>query len=239
MRVGILLISTGNYGIFLQPLIASIDKYFFINDNIEIYLFSDKKHDIKKSDRINIKRIGIEHKPFPYPTLHRYKYFTQAAYIINSDFLFYLDVDMLIVGSIGGGILPNGLNTCGLVATLHPGFYKGGGSWCENPQSLAFMPKELHNKYYAGGFQGGKTGEYLAACKIMAENIEIDEKNGIIANWHDESHWNAYLSNREAKELTPEYCMVEERHLRVAWGIDSLSPKIIALKKNHDVMRNK
>ena len=239
MRIGIFLISTGNYGVFLPPLIASIDKYFFIDDNIDIYLFTDKTHNLVNYPRINVIRIPMEHKPFPAPTLFRYANFIKVAYIINSDFLFYMDVDMLITAAVGKEILPDMEKDGGLTATLHPGFYNGGGSWCEDVNSLAFTPKERQVKYYAGGFQGGETKAYLSACAEMAQNIQLDEKNGVMAAWHDESHFNAYLSVRTPKTLDPGYCMVEQPELRKAWGISYFTPKIIALKKNHDVMRNK
>lgn len=237
MRIGIFLISTGNYGVFLPPLIASIDKYFFIDDNIDIYLFTDKTHNLVNYPRINVIRIPMEHKPFPAPTLFRYANFIKAAYIINSDFLVYLDVDMLVTAPVGDEILPNMENEGGLTATLHPGFYNGGGSWCEDVNSLAFTPKQSQKKYYCGGFQGGQREAYLSACAEMALNIQIDKKKNVIATWHDESHWNKYLSIRTPKELTPEYCMVEQVDLRIAWGINHFTPKIIALAKDHKLIR--
>lgn len=34
---------------------------------------------------------------------------------------------------------------------------------------------------------------FLDACLTMTDAIDIDTKNGIVAQWHDESHWNRFL----------------------------------------------
>lgn len=238
LKIGIYLICTGKYDIFLEPLIDSLDKYFFKDDEIIIYLFWDKNYEIKLPGRFLIIYTPTEHKPFPAPTLFRYKNLLSISDKIKCDYLFYSDVDMLFVGDVGREILPQANNDCGLVATLHPGFYNGGGSWDTNEKSTAFMPLENRIKYYCGGFQGGKTIDYMNACSIMARNINFDEMNSVMAIWHDESHWNQYLSIRNPKVLTPEYCMVEQINLRQIWGISHFSPKIIAIAKNHNEIRS-
>ena len=237
-KIGVLLICTGKYDIFLQPLVNNIDKNFFEGNDIEIYLFSDKEHDLKKSDRINIVHIPTSHKPFPYPTLYRYKYFTEAADKINCDFIFYMDVDMSIADKVGEEILPDLINDEGLVATLHPGFYRGGGSWGDNIQSKSYTLPKNRNKYYAGGFNGGETKAFLKMSKILSDNIDDDESRGVIAEHNDETHINWYLSTRTPKTLTPEYCQVEEIFKRKKWGVNNFKPRIIALKKNHAKLRS-
>lgn len=240
-KIGVLLISTGKYHIFVQPLIDDIDKHFFVGHEIEIYLFSDREMNIelRKSEcRINVVRVPTEHKPFPHPTLKRYEFFTNAADKITSDYLFYLDVDMGIVGDVGEEILPDESHG-GLVVTHHPGFYRGGwGSTNCNPASKAWIPEEQRKTYFAGGFNGGETKAFLAMAKELSENIADDESRGVMAEWHDETHLNAYMSTRNPKKLTPEYCMVEQQELRDRWGIAHFAPKIIALAKNHAELRS-
>lgn len=236
-KIGLLLISTGKYHIFLQPLIDGIEKYFFAGHDIEIYLFSDREIELQKSERINVVRIPTEHKPWPASTLYRYKYFSEAADKITSDFLFYLDVDMAFVGDVGEEILPDESHEF-ITATLHPGFFRGGGSWETREDSYAYVAPELRIKYYAGGFQGGRTQEYLQACEDMAKCIASDESRGIIPVWNDESMWNCFLASMTPKTLTPEYCQVEEEDKRRRWGTDHFVPRIIALSKDHAAIRS-
>jgi hypothetical protein len=236
-EVGIILIATGAYDMFLQPLLDSMEKYFFIDHSICIYLFTDKKHSIVCSERIAISEFRVPCLKFPYPTLYRYKWISEKTASMKSDNIFYMDVDMLFVDYVGEEILPDG---SGLVAVHHPGFYAKGG-WGDRGTaegSTAYIPRPLRKRYYAGGFQGGERSAYLSACASMAKNIDTDEKRGLMACWHDESHWNKYLTGHEFMALTPAYCMVEEMNLRERWGISHISPKIIALKKNHSEIRS-
>mgnify|MGYP001567584301 FL=1 len=227
MRIGLLLVCTGKYDIFLQPLIDSADKYFFRHDTVTIYLFTDKHPLLIHSDRINVIIVPTEHKPFPFCTLYRYKYFTKATPIIDADYLFYCDVDMRFVSETGREILGD------IVCVQHPGFYKGGwGSENCDGKSNAYLEKKYRNDYKAGGFQGGKKEKYLSACAVMSNLITDDESRGIMAEWHDETFWNWYLKTmaENVKILDPSYCYPE------SWKLP-FSKKILALNKNHVEIR--
>lgn len=231
MKIGLNLISTGKYDVFVKPLVNSIDRYFFKNNIVNIYLFTDKPIFVKASERIKIVQSRVEHKPFPNSTLMRYQYFSDNAGIYDCSHLYYCDVDMLFVGNVGEEILSDPLKDGGLMGVIHPGFFKGGGSWSNDFNSLAYVPIENRKRYYAGGFQGGEVNAYLSACEIMKNNIIDDSIRGVMAEWHDESHWNKFLSTRKVKELNPSYCYPE------SWKLPF--PKLLlALDKDHSVIRS-
>lgn len=244
--VGLVIICTGKYDIFVQPLIDSADRYFFKGHDIDIYLFSDREILVNMPDRFTCKRFDVPHMPFPFPTLYRYKWMTQYADQMTAKNIYYTDVDMLFVGDVGEEILPD---ERGLVAIRHPGFFRGG--WGDNDThflSTAYLNPDQRHDYYCGGFQGGSREAYLEAAKVMDQNIDIDletarnmgwERNGgVLAKWHDESFWNHYLKSHPFKELPPEYCMVEELELRSKWGIQNLKPRLVAVKKDHAKLRS-
>lgn len=231
MRVGICLIATGKYDMFLNQLITSLDKHFFKGQIIDVYLFSDKHHNDKYSDRVKIIQTKIDHKPFPYATLYRYKYFDTHKDVFVSDYLFYLDVDMRLVADVGEEILGD------IVCVQHPGFYAGGwGSTNCDRRSLAYLPQDKWVGYKAGGFQGGSRRKYLTICEVLAWRISEDEKKGVMAEWHDETHWNWCLKtqelfNPEIKILSPAYCYPETASL-------PFDKKILALNKDHAFVRS-
>lgn len=227
--IGILLISTGKYKQFVRPLIDSLDKHFLKDRKLTVYLFTDEEFYIQGYDRIRDKQIIIPDYRFPFASLYRYKIFTSRSY--STSHLFYFDVDMKIVADIGEEFLHD------LVAVRHPGFDKmNGGSWETNVYSACYTANK--KSYYAGGVQGGKTAVYYKAMQEMKNMIDKDEDNGIMPVWHDESSWNCYLSKIDNfKELDSSYCMVEQMELRRKWKIDHLEPKIIALEKNHQKIR--
>jgi hypothetical protein len=245
-KVGIIIIATGKYDVFLRPLIDSIDKYFFRSLHVDIFIFSDKESDLPTYERLYLYWAEIEHIPFPFATLYRYRHITRFSEWLTSDNLYYIDVDMLLVDEVGDEILPD---ESGLVAVHHPGFYAKGG-WGDNGtpiQSRAYLTPSLRNDYFAGGFQGGERTAYLKACKLMSEDIDIDldtakeigweNNSGVLARYHDESFWNKYLKYHPFKALTPRYCMVEELNLRELWGISDIKPAILALHKDHKKFR--
>lgn len=81
--------------------------------------------------------------------------------------------------------------------------------------------------------QGGYTPSYLLTCAALEQNIITDENNGVMAEWHDESHWNKCLSVRgyqTVKILSHEYCMSD--------ADISGSPKLLALTKDHAALRS-
>lgn len=228
ITIGVLIIATNKYKQFIQQLIDSIDKYFFRHDKVNIYLFiDDLNFSFNTTDRINIVKIIIPPDKFPTVTLHRYKYFTEASSQIECDYVFYSDSDMRFCAPVDREILPTDTS---LVATIHPGFYKGGGSWCTNEKSNAFTPIENRRKYYAGGFNGGKTEGFLTMSKILSELIDKDEANGVMAEWHDEAFFNMWLGIHRCKELTPSYCYPESWHL-------PFPKRLLALDKDHKAIR--
>jgi len=245
-RVGLIIICTGNYHQFLQPLITSADKYFFKEEFYDIYLFTDNTDLVIDSTRGCLIATEIPHLPFPYPTLYRYKWMTENRDVFMADNLYYIDVDMLFENTVGEEILPN---ESGLVAVRHPGYHisKGWGSRKTHSRSMAYLNPTHWHDYYCGGFQGGTRSEYLYAADVMRIRITTDEttaamigythNNSILAEYHDETHWNYHLKHHGFKELTPEYCMVEQMELRKKWGIDNLTPRIIALQKDHKKLR--
>lgn len=235
--VGVLIISTRKYKQFVQKLIDQIDEFFIPAQEKMVFLFTDEFIPVKSN--LLVQQLFIPAYSFPYATLYRYKTFmTYKSHLKDCSHLFYIDADMAVVDKVGEDLL-----TTGLVVVRHPGFYVNDG-WGDssNPrESSSYLPVEERTHYYAGGFQGGESSTFLKMSEILAAAIDTDDKKGIIAEHNDETHFNTFISKFKPYnllELTPEYCMVEQPHLREAWGIANLSPKIIALNKNHNEIRS-
>lgn len=227
MKIAVCLIATHKYNIFVQPLIDSIKKYFLLNHQIEVHLFVDELADYQGDDRVMVNQTLIVSYRFPYATLYRYKIMTGKEY--DCDYIYYFDVDYLLVDTIDEEIFGD------VVAVLHPGFsVVGGGSWCTDKNSNAYTYPENRKQYFCGGTQGGRYEHFYRIMKRLSREIDDDEKRGVKAEWNDEGHWNRLLSElNNFKILDSRYCMVEQQHLRERWKIDHLKPKILALEKNH------
>lgn len=237
--VGLMLIATRKYKQFLWDIVDQAKKYFFPDHPVTIFTFTDEPFAIRGDHRVKIENFQIPPLQFPYATLYRYRIFDEHIHALSRmAYLFYSDVDMAFVDYITQDILCDGLTV-----VRHPGFYisNGWGSPNVDTRSTAFVDKRNRTGYVAGGFQGGRTYDFMAMSRKLQFNIEKDEELGIMAEYHDESHLNAYLKN-EYKGLTlylmPDYCMVEQTNLRKKWNINFLEPKVIALAKNHAEIRS-
>ena len=222
MKIGLIVIATGKYNVFINPLYESFKKYFLINCDTKMVVFTDKK--ITNNEIITIYQ---EHLGWPNATLKRYHIFDKNKELLSKfDYLYYCDADMLFVDYVGYEILGE------LVGTIHPGFYNKYGTYETNLLSLAYVKPNEGKKYYAGGFNGGKSEKFLMMCEVIKNNIDIDLKNNIVAIWHDESHLNRYfIDNPPTIELSPSYCYPEN------WNIP-YNKKLLALDKDHKKIRN-
>lgn len=223
-KIGLLIIATNKYVDFLQPLITSADKFFLIDQEVEYFVFTNTEIDIHSNRKIN--RIAIEHKPWPWMTLGRYEIFNaHNNQLKGMDYLYYTDVDMLFVNHVGAEILGK------RVATQHPGYYNTRGTPEYRPESLACVFPFEEMQYFAGGFNGGSSIEYLKMAEILSNNINQDFNNGIIAIWHDESHTNRYfIDNPPTVILNPDYCHPSSLEIKE-------NTKILALVKDHNKYR--
>jgi histo-blood group ABO system transferase len=233
IKIAVLNVATGPYIELFRQSKSCISNNFFVDEHVDIFLFTDSTDDFH-DDRVGIKKFYIKRRGFPGDTLFRYHYFLLAEKeLMTYDYVYYIDVDMNVVGQVGKEILSD------LVATHHPGFYNRPGATFENrKESTAFVQFDPYVPYYCGGFQGGKPENYLEASRQIKDNINTDGKNKIVAIWHDESHWNAYLrENPPTLALDPSYCYPEERY---EWLKEfEETKKIMPMIKNEKALRGK
>lgn len=221
-NVGLLIVATGKYSQFVEPLIESAEKYFLKKHNVTYFVFTDGQAP-KKSNVVTIvqKRLG-----WPYDTMMRFAMYAEHKKIYkNMDYLYACDADMLFENYVGDEILGE------RVGTLHPGYLGKKGTPEHNWQSAAYIAPGTNKYYFAGGFNGGSYAEFIKMAEIITSNIHQDLDKGIIAVWHDESHLNCYyLHNEPTVILSPSYCYAD--------GYGLINCKLRALTKDHAKFRS-
>jgi len=222
LQIGLLIVATGRYIEFVEPLVKSAEKHFLTNHEVTYFVFTDRQI----PNLPNIVKIPQERLGWPYDTMMRYEMYYNAKDLLeNMDYLFACDADMLFVDTVGEEILGE------QVATQHPGFVGKRGTYETRPESTAYISRNEGKYYFAGGFNGGSSQEFLKRSKIMTENIYKDLEKDIVAVWHDESHLNRYfVDNPPTVILTPSYCYPER------WKLP-YHKRLLALDKNHAQMR--
>ena len=222
MKICIITIATNQYLQFVDRLLTDIENHFLPGNDFHLLLCTD--HDVETSDNVRVSSIG--HKPWPEPALKKYNYITaESEFLKDFDYVYLFDADVGIIDNVGEEVLQD------LVGVLHP--YKiledkSVYPYEKNKKSTAYIADENHDRYYAAAFVGGKSETFLKMAKTIAERVEEDERNGIIAKWHDESHLNKYFNENPPSALSPSYMFPEEliNHPRYPF-----QPKIVALKK--------
>ncbi len=248
IKVGVVCICLNPpYWQYAQEMLWGINTFFLkkheIRDKyqVDLLLWSD----MPEVNVPNLKLFQTEPESWPLPTLLRYHLFLQQEEELQKyDYIFYVDVDMRITDWIGEEIFGEGLTAAqhpmyALRQNLHPPYEP-------NPNSTAYIPlpgrfleengrPRFEPLYYAGGFQGGKTADFIKAMKVMRPRIDKDFNNNYIARWNDESHWNRYLYEAPpAVVLNPSYIypdsLLSEYYIKI-WG-RNFSPKIMTLTKS-------
>lgn len=237
--IGILYICTGKYSIFWKDFFLSMEKNFIPGMEKHYFVFTDSPSLDFEDKNNNIHKIHQNDLGWPNNTLMRFHIFLKIENkLTKMDYLFFFNANLLVLEKISANeILP--VLKQKLVATISPGFYNKNRrkfTYENRKQSTAYISNDLGEYYFAGGLNGGLTENFIQAMKVMRENINVDKNNNITAVWHDESHWNKYLVDRnDLKILLPSFLYPE------GWDIP-FKPIILVRDKNkhggHLVLRN-
>lgn len=223
-NIGLLIVATGKYVSFVPELVTSAEKYFCKGHKVTYFVFTDGEFLHGK----NVVVVPQARLGWPYDTMMRYEVYRKNKKLLESqDYLYACDADMRFCAKVGDEILGD------LVATQHPGYFQERGTYETNSASKACVYPNEGKYYFAGGFYGGSTKEFFRMIDRVMSQIICDLKNGIIAIWHDESHWNRYcIDHPPTVVLSPSYCYYSHKHKKLA-----CQPKLMALDKDHNQLR--
>lgn len=228
-KVGILYICTGRYSKFWKKFYKMCEKNFLPDSEKHYFVFTDDRK-ILALQISNVHPIKQDAEEWPFPTLHRFSYFLRIEDELKKmDFLMFMNANLIVKTKIfKDEILPQ--NDEKLFVTQHPGYFDKTNkdfTYDRNPECSAYIPEGEGKYYFAGGFNGWKTEDFIKLMKILSARIEKDLEKNIIALWHDESQINRYMYDFEEpfKILSPAYLYPE------GWNIP-FEKKIIILDKN-------
>jgi hypothetical protein len=226
--IAVLYVCTGDYVMFWEDFFKSAEKNFAPESGKEYFVFTDSKNIYGENKFENIKRIYQPNLGWPHNTLKRYEMFLKIKEdLYKFDYCVFFNANTIINSNIK---LAEFFGTKDeLTACIHPGF--NGKKEYEFPlerrkKSNAYLDYGKVEHYYMGAINAGKTECFISAIETMHERIKSDEEQGIIAVWHDESHWNKLLSDiGHFNVLSPAYLNPENMNIRY-------EKKIILLDKN-------
>jgi histo-blood group ABO system transferase len=194
------IIATNKYVYFLKKLLDSIKNFFFIDIKKIVLIYTDVcisniTENFNEFEKLEIKVRPVKHLEWPYIALKKYEYILlEKDTILQSDMSFCIDADSFFTGHVDKENIPF---IKGLIGTIHPLFRYDVGTPERNPKSKAYIPNESKNIYYAAGFYGGTSYEFIKCVEENDKNVKIDLNKNHIAIWHDESYLNRYFYENE------------------------------------------
>lgn len=205
MKIAVLYIATGRYTVFWNDFFRSCEKRFIKEAEKEYFVFTDAEH-IDFEERQNVHLLPQKKLGWPYDTLMRFDMFLRIEeQLKQADYIFFFNSNTKFIQRITSSeILPDEAHD-GLVAATFDWRRQDFTYEC-NPESLAYIPEGSGKYYFRGGVNGGKSRSYLDMIKKLDENIKTDLAKNIIAQWHDESHINRYLLDKNPLVLGEDYC---------------------------------
>lgn len=221
MNIGILYMCTGAYAMFFKRFYDSVKEKFLPEDEKTFYVWTDSTDEY--FNQPDVIKFYQKHLGWPRGTMNRFHQFLEHEDKINKhDYLFFFNANIVCNKPVGREILPTEDDDW-LCAVLHLAFADGRrGTFETNPKSTAFIPLDTNPPYFQGCLSGGRTPEYLEMCRTCKKNIDIDDSNGILAVWFDESHSNKYFSTKKVKRLHPGYA-----HPEGGWTLHSRYEKLM------------
>lgn len=218
MKIAILYIALGRYTIFWDEF-YNTTKYLFPSHTKKIFLWTDNIEE-SFANAPDVEKIFTQKRGWPFDSLYRFDLFLDKRdTLLESDYIFFFNANTKVMSYCGDEMLPNDSND-GLVTASHPAFYDKTPdkfTYERNPLSTAYIPYGKGTHYATGALNGGKSDAFLKMCEVCSHNIHIDYENGIIAQWHDESHLNRYLLDKNPLILPVNYLYPEEPWMPRKW----------------------
>lgn len=210
-KIGILYICTGNYNVFWKDFYTSFENNFINDHELHYYVFTDAdKIYGEENDRVHRKYLDT--LPWPLITLFRFRTFLSIENELKDmDYLLFSNSNMVCAEEIfASEFLPRIEKGEELFVTIHPGYQHTSLKhvpYDRNKKSKAYIPYNKGKYYVIGAMNGGTAKGFLKMSHVLNDAIEEDLKKNVIAKWHDESHLNRYIIDRDdVRVLAPDYC---------------------------------
>ncbi len=192
--IAILYIATNRYTVFWDDFYSSMEKNFLPEYPKHYFFFTDDK-DLVVPD--NVTKVLIGPLKFPFVSLMRWAFFDSIKDLLSQyDYIYFLNGNAEVIRPVHDEILPTKEQE-GLMFAWHPGYYRHrnpfGFPYDRNPRSTAYIMMGQGKVYIQGGFNGGRSEDFLKMTEVILERTLIDVKEKQMARWHDESHLNRYV----------------------------------------------
>ena len=222
MRIAILYVALGRYDLFWPEFISSSRNHFCCNAERHWYVFTDSS---AISPAVDVSVLHQDFLGWPFSTLYRYHLFRRICDELRDfDYVVFFNANALILGPIGLPEFFGGDPRIQLVAGRHPACHQPSGfvyPFENRPSSRAYV--NAGSDYFQGCINAGRGSAFADMVDELSRAIDDDLKDGLIALWHDESHWNRYVL--ALRDLHPEAVHILESNFLHPTDLDWQLPQ--------------
>jgi hypothetical protein len=234
VKIAILYVCTGKYIRFWKEFYRSAEQHFMTGaQQRQYFVFTDQ--DFPEQDLPQVTKIEQANLGWPDNTLKRYHMFQQVEeQLARFDYLYFFNANCVFKQDVGVEFLPESSDQ--LVVVRHPGQVNNPVDrvpYERNPRSRAAIPVGEGKYYVCGGVNGGSTAAFLGLIRSVRQAVDADYRDGIVAEWHDESHLNRYILDHPHCVKHAGYCypqgwtlkepqMIEVRNKNILGGTEKL-----------------
>ncbi|MGN1063096.1 MAG: family 6 glucosyltransferase [Alphaproteobacteria bacterium] len=204
-KIAVLYIATGRYIVFWPKFYESAQRHFLPQYEKHYFIFTD---DTTIDFPDNVTRVERAWHPWPLDTLDRFEMFLSIQDQLKKyDYIYFFNANAEVVSDVGTEVFPSADQ--GIMVTWHPGYYRlknpADYPYDRNEHSTAYIPMGAGKYYVQGGFNGGRTQDVLKMYRLLHQDVQENIRRQITARWHDESHLNHYILDKNPLVMTPNY----------------------------------
>jgi hypothetical protein len=197
MRIAILYVALGRYELFWPEFAASSRRYFCPNADRHWYVFTDSAAIRSASDLTVLRQDFLG---WPFSSLYRYHMFRRVRdAIAGSDRVVFFNANAAMLSPITPDEFFGEDAAIELVAGRHPGCHQPSGfvyPYEGRSESSAYV--DHGTDYFQGCINAGRGDAFAKMVDDLSAAIDHDLERGLVARWHDESHWNRYVLERQS-----------------------------------------
>ena len=223
-KVAILYVCTGKYIQFWNEFFESAERHFMTQAERHYFVFTDQQ--FAQQNLPQVTRIEQANLGWPDNTLKRYHMFLGIEQqLAEFDYLYFFNANCVFRQDVGTEFLPQ---QGGLMVVRHPGQvdkHPDKTPYERNLRSRACIPTGQGKHYVCGGVNGGTAKAFLQLARTVRQAVDQDIRDGVVAQWHDESHLNRYILDHDHSVQHAGYCYPED------WKL--AQPKIIEVRNKN------
>jgi hypothetical protein len=206
MKIAVMYIAIGAYSVMWDGFYSSAKENLFAGNSVHYFLFSDKED--LSFDKRDVTFIKSKDYGWPGNTLYRFRMFSSiSSELAYFDYCYFFNANAYINKPVGLALLP--AKGSDIVSVEHFNFKGRNPAWFgyeRRKKSTAYVPWGQENEHFCQAcLIGATSSEFIKMSRMLEQNIDEDDKNGICAKWHDEDHFNKYIIGKNATILPINY----------------------------------